>query len=66
MVVGVVGWMFGWLLVCWDGCWGGWMDVGMVVSVLGVGIDVGMVGVVGWLLGWWKKINNGWKKSDFS
>jgi hypothetical protein len=31
----VLGYMLGWLLVCWDGCWGGWMDVGMVVSVLG-------------------------------
>jgi hypothetical protein len=32
MAVSVLGWfdgwllMFGWLLVCWDGCWGGWMD----------------------------------------
>jgi hypothetical protein len=21
--------------MCWDGCWGGWMDAGMIVSVLG-------------------------------
>jgi hypothetical protein len=37
----VLGWMFGWLLVCWDGCLDGCycvgMDVWMVVSVLGFG-----------------------------
>jgi hypothetical protein len=33
MVVSVLGWMFGWLLVCWDDCWGGWMDVWMVVGI---------------------------------
>jgi hypothetical protein len=35
MVVSVLGWMFGWFLVCWDGCLDGFKCVGMVVSVLG-------------------------------
>jgi hypothetical protein len=54
--------MFGWWLVCLDGCWSVWI-VGVVVSVFGWllvcwggWMDVGMV----------EKNNNGWKKSDFS
>jgi hypothetical protein len=34
MVVSLLGWLLGWLMDGWDGCWGGWMDVGMVVSML--------------------------------
>jgi hypothetical protein len=31
--VGVLGWMFGCLLVCWDGCWCVGMDVWVNVWV---------------------------------
>jgi hypothetical protein len=50
MVVGVVGWMLGWVLVCWDG----WLCVGIVVSVLGWLL---VCWDRCWELGWWKKIN---------
>jgi hypothetical protein len=30
-----LGWMFGWLLVCWDRCLDGCKCVGMVVRVFG-------------------------------
>jgi hypothetical protein len=46
----VLGWLFGWLVVCWDGCLDGWLCVGMVVSVFG------------WLLVCWDRCWDGGKK----
>jgi hypothetical protein len=46
--------MLGWLDICLDG----WIDVWMVVSVLGFGIDVWMVGyMVGRCLDGWIDIH---------